>query len=175
MLSEQNSDKGVPMEVRRNYGVEDPLAEATYGRLHWGDIGMDDFEQGEEGFLVGMRVEVRTKVGWRLGIIMSTPLENGRAIEVQCDEPYSDNKDFFNGRGATVPFMLNTRRGIWSNIRKVYPYINLDEVQQEIEKLLALLKDRQPGMMGWNMFLNERLNKVHTLISSALKNQFSKI
>lgn len=46
--------------------------------------------------------------------------------------------------------------------------INLDELQLETEKLLSLLKDRQPGMVGWNMFLRERLQKLHHITSKAL-------
>ncbi|TWU51412.1 hypothetical protein Poly59_30040 [Rubripirellula reticaptiva] len=45
--------------------------------------------------------------------------------------------------------------------------MNLDELQAEVEKLLALLKDRQPGLMTWNMFLNERLEAVQKMIESA--------
>ncbi len=46
--------------------------------------------------------------------------------------------------------------------------INLDELQQEAEKLLVLLKDRQMGMMTWDDFMRERLQKIHTLTSKAL-------
>lgn len=46
--------------------------------------------------------------------------------------------------------------------------INLDELQGEVEKLLALLKDREPGYMGWCMFMNERLTNLHALTSKAL-------
>lgn len=45
--------------------------------------------------------------------------------------------------------------------------MNLDELQKEIEKLLVLLKDRQQGMMSWNMFLEERLKNIHKMIESA--------
>ena len=46
--------------------------------------------------------------------------------------------------------------------------INLDDLQQETEKLLALLKDRQPGLMTWNEFMQERLQNLHKLASQAL-------
>lgn len=46
--------------------------------------------------------------------------------------------------------------------------VNLDELQQEAEKLLALLNDRQPGLMTWNEFLHERLHSLHALTSKAL-------
>lgn len=46
--------------------------------------------------------------------------------------------------------------------------INLDELQQEIEKLLGLLKDRQPGLISWNEFMMKRLTTLHRLTSKAL-------
>lgn len=46
--------------------------------------------------------------------------------------------------------------------------ISLDDLQQETEKLLALLADRQPGLMTWNEFLQERLQNIHKLTSQAL-------
>lgn len=46
--------------------------------------------------------------------------------------------------------------------------INLDELQQEVEKLLSLLRDRQPGLMCWNEFLHERIKNLHALTSQAL-------
>ena len=46
--------------------------------------------------------------------------------------------------------------------------INLDELQQEAEKLVSLLKDRQPGLMTWNEFIQERLQNLHRLTSQAL-------
>lgn len=46
--------------------------------------------------------------------------------------------------------------------------IDLDELQGETEKLLALLKDRQHGLMTWNMFMKERLENIHRISSLAL-------
>ncbi len=46
--------------------------------------------------------------------------------------------------------------------------INLDDLQQETEKLLALLNDRQPGLMSWNEFVQERLQNLYKLTSQAL-------
>jgi uncharacterized protein YlxW (UPF0749 family) len=43
--------------------------------------------------------------------------------------------------------------------------INLDELQREVEKLQALLNDRQPGHMSWNQLLHERLQNLHALIA----------
>ncbi|HEY9585211.1 MAG: hypothetical protein A3D65_02385 [Candidatus Lloydbacteria bacterium RIFCSPHIGHO2_02_FULL_50_13] len=46
--------------------------------------------------------------------------------------------------------------------------ITLDKLQEETEKLLALLKDRQPYLMIWNIFVRERLINLHALASEAL-------
>lgn len=46
--------------------------------------------------------------------------------------------------------------------------IDLDELQGEAEKLVSLLKDRQPGLMTWNDFMRERLEALHSLASKAL-------
>lgn len=43
--------------------------------------------------------------------------------------------------------------------------INLDELQKEAEKLLSLLKDRQPGIAAWHGFLNERTKSIHSMLS----------
>ena len=45
--------------------------------------------------------------------------------------------------------------------------MNLDELQIEIEKLLSLLKDRQPGLITWNMFLGERLEAIKKMLDAA--------
>jgi hypothetical protein len=45
--------------------------------------------------------------------------------------------------------------------------MNLDELQAEVEKLLALLKDRQQGLMTWNEFLVERLKNIKALMEKA--------
>ena len=46
--------------------------------------------------------------------------------------------------------------------------VNLDELQSEAEKLVILLKDRQPGLMTWHDWLNNRLERLHQLTSDAL-------
>jgi len=46
--------------------------------------------------------------------------------------------------------------------------INLEELQQEAEKLLDHLKDRQRGLMTWDIFMQERLQNLHKLTSQAL-------
>lgn len=43
--------------------------------------------------------------------------------------------------------------------------MNLDKLQAEVEKLLSLLKDRQPGLTTWNMFLEERLKTIQKMIT----------
>lgn len=109
-----------------NSGV-DRLAEATGGKLHWNDPGMDDFEKGWEDFPLGTRVEVRTKNDvWQRGTIVETIRENDRGISVECDEKWHDNMGFYGGRGASVMVCMNTRRGILSNLRKI------DEPRREI-------------------------------------------
>ena len=105
----------------------DRLAEATEGRLHWNDPGMNDFERGWEDFPLGTRVEVRTTNDiWRKGTVVETIHENDRGISVECDEKWHDNLKFYGGRGTTVMVHMNTRRGILSNIRKI------DEPRREI-------------------------------------------
>ena len=114
------------MMMTENSGI-DRLAEATGGRLHWNDPGMDDFEKGHEDFPLGTRVEVRTVNNvWRKGTIVETIRENDRGISVECDEKYHDNLEFYGGRGATVMVYMNTRRGILSNLRKI------DEPRREV-------------------------------------------
>ncbi|MBI2450785.1 MAG: hypothetical protein HYV52_00380 [Parcubacteria group bacterium] len=98
----------------------DRLAEATGGRLHWNDPGMDDLEKGWEDFPLGARVEVRTTNNiWRKGTVVETIRENDRGISIECDEKWHDNKKFYGGRGATVAVFMNSRRGILSNLRKI--------------------------------------------------------
>ena len=46
--------------------------------------------------------------------------------------------------------------------------ISLDELQEETEKLLSLLKNRHPGLVTWNDFMRERLQNLHKLTSQAL-------
>ena len=46
--------------------------------------------------------------------------------------------------------------------------IDLDELQRETERLLSLLRDRQPGLMSWNEFMHEQLTKLHALAAQAL-------
>ncbi len=107
------------MSERENPEV-DLLAEATGGKLHWNDYGMDVLERGWEEFTIGRRVEVRTAGGiWRKGTVVETWNENERAICVRCDEKWSNNLNFYGGHGASVPVFNNTRRGILSNIRLI--------------------------------------------------------
>lgn len=106
--------------------VIDRLAEATNGRLHWNDPGMDELESGWEDFPLGTRVEVRTNNIWRKGTVVETVRENDRAIVIECDEKWHDNEKFYNGCGVTVMVYMNTRRGILSNLRKI------DEPAREI-------------------------------------------
>ena len=96
----------------------DLLAEATGGKLHWNDPGMDAPEQGWEGFILGKRVEVRTPDGgWVKGKVVETPKENDRGIVVEADNVVSKDLDFHEGKGLSIPVYGNTKRGILSNIR----------------------------------------------------------
>ncbi|MBI2674622.1 MAG: hypothetical protein HYX22_02705 [Candidatus Yanofskybacteria bacterium] len=46
--------------------------------------------------------------------------------------------------------------------------VNLNELQQETEKLLSLLKDRQSEPIAWSEFLYKQLHTLHALTSQAL-------
>jgi hypothetical protein len=45
--------------------------------------------------------------------------------------------------------------------------MNLDDLQAEVEKLLSLLNNRQPGLMSWNNALYERLKNIKELAEKA--------
>ena len=45
--------------------------------------------------------------------------------------------------------------------------LSLDNLQEKTEKVLALLRDRQTGLVSWNMFLHERLSELHALLDLA--------
>lgn len=99
----------------------DRLAEATGGKHHWNDHGMDDLESGWEEFTLGTRVEVRiSDTVWKKGTVVEE-YETGseRGITVECDEKWHDNLDFFNGKGAGIPVFMTTRRSILCKIRKI--------------------------------------------------------
>jgi len=44
--------------------------------------------------------------------------------------------------------------------------VSLDELQREMEKLVALLKERQYGQISWHMFLNERLKNLYFILNA---------
>lgn len=114
----------------------DRLAEATGGKLHWNDPGMDALEQGWQDFTLGKRVEVRTPdTTWAKGTVVETPHINDRAIVVEADERVHDNLEFHQGRDLTVMVYMNTKRGILSNIREI------DEEQRHINVPLPELKE----------------------------------
>ncbi len=52
--------------------------------------------------------------------------------------------------------------------------IDLEELQGEAEKLLDLLRNRQPEFMTWNDFMKERLEALHRLTSKALGKEENK-
>jgi hypothetical protein len=45
--------------------------------------------------------------------------------------------------------------------------LTFDRLQEEVEKLFALLKDRQPGLMSWHALLNERLSNLRAMLDMA--------
>jgi hypothetical protein len=45
------------------------------------------------------------------------------------------------------------------------PTVSLDGLQEECEKLLALLKDRQPGLISWHFEFNNRLSGLYTILA----------
>lgn len=51
----------------------------------------------------------------------------------------------------------------WDDTQDQANPIDLDQLQAEVEKLLALLKNREPGLMTWNMFLHDRLQSIFKL------------
>ena len=95
---------------------KDLLAEATGGKYHWDDPGMDQMETGWEEFTIGTRVEVLTGNDWLKGVVVETWAENDRGIHVKCDEKCHDG-EFLDGHGVAVMVYMNTRRGILSRIR----------------------------------------------------------
>ena len=104
----------------------DLLAEATGGKLHWNDKGMNDWEKGWEPFTRGTRVEVRVQEDkyppyghWLKGTVEEEFLDSERAIVVKCDERWHENMSNYRGHGATIMVMHNTRRGILARIRKI--------------------------------------------------------
>lgn len=42
--------------------------------------------------------------------------------------------------------------------------VSHDRLQEEAEKLVALLKDREVGLFSWHTLLNERLKTIHDLL-----------
>jgi len=52
--------------------------------------------------------------------------------------------------------------------RKELEGVDLNELQREVEKLLGLLMNRQPGLSTWNDFMRQRLTELHRLTSLAL-------
>ena len=42
--------------------------------------------------------------------------------------------------------------------------VSHDKLQEEAEKLVALLKERETGMFTWHMMLNDRLKAIHDIL-----------
>ncbi len=47
--------------------------------------------------------------------------------------------------------------------------VDLNELQGEVERMLELLKNRQPGLATWNSWMKERMEGLHRLTSEALR------
>jgi len=123
----------LPLPERKPKKPEEPkkpkvdlLAEATGGKLHWNDKGMDDWEKGWQPFTRGTRVEVRVQEDtlppygrWLKGTVAEEFLDSERAIVVKCDERWHEDMRNYRGHGATIMVMHNTRRGILARIRKI--------------------------------------------------------
>jgi hypothetical protein len=45
--------------------------------------------------------------------------------------------------------------------------MKLDELKREVQMLMALLDDPQPGLMSWNIMMHNRLVTLHRMIESA--------
>jgi hypothetical protein len=45
--------------------------------------------------------------------------------------------------------------------------INLDELQRETQRLLNLLKNREPGLMTWNTFLRDQIVGMRSMLADA--------
>lgn len=45
--------------------------------------------------------------------------------------------------------------------------ISLDELQEKLQRTLALLKHRHPGLMTWNQLLSESLKDVKEILDEA--------
>ena len=52
--------------------------------------------------------------------------------------------------------------------------LSLDEIQNEAEKLVSLLKERETGMFSWHMLLNERLMSLHNFLCPLFGSQHTK-
>jgi hypothetical protein len=47
--------------------------------------------------------------------------------------------------------------------------LNLDQLQEESDKMSNLLKDRQTGMVSWHQFMHERVNNMYSLVAQGLE------
>ena len=45
----------------------------------------------------------------------------------------------------------------------------LNALQDEAEKLVLLLRDRQVGLFGWNAFFHERMVNINSLTTTPIK------
>lgn len=66
-----------------------------------------------------------------------------------------------------VAFHLFIEENVPRHKNKREEAMDLDELQAETEKLLALLKDRQRGLFSWNMLLAERCKAIAEMFEKA--------
>lgn len=120
------------MTIELLYQGRDLLAEATNGKLHITDPGMDELGGGYEQFPKGSRVEVRINrdepyKGWVVGTVVEVPEDNDRAIVVLCDQKWHDNMENYDGRGATIMVAFMIKAQILSMLRKPEPRLDSDQ------------------------------------------------
>lgn len=82
------------------------------------------------------------------------PSHDASRFEIQADEDgdlwvYIGDSDFSSGPLYTY------KEGEWHEYS-----ISVGDVRQEVEKLLSLLNDPQPGIMTWGSFMSERLRNI---------------
>jgi hypothetical protein len=78
----------------------------------------DGFETGWEQAAPGVHAEVKYGDDWYLGMVVSTPRENERAIELYTYDPLpGGNPDFLQGHGLSVPIYGRTEKTIRNTLR----------------------------------------------------------
>gem|GEM_PF-1753269 len=100
----------------------------------------------------------------------------GTRITEGHDQIIATIREFFNFPGGeqwhnganTVIHSLLDQRQVASQRTEGNTNVALNKLQEQIELLLALLKDRQPDSTAWNEFVVESLQNVDKLVAQAL-------